>query len=244
MSIVLSLLLAALLLAAIVYVLHKNQRKENAESIDRSDPLPPLERSLVDRVETETPDDQSENLAPKARPSVKSSQRNQTIAAKPAEPTVVKAKSAKNWQEQCKTLRDAKSFDEALDVCARHYPQLNAYKQACLVLRAQLRANRGKNFDEQESLRELFRLAATAAFFHEKNEHLPPPMTAARLKELAQDQWNTLQCDYQDIGYQHLNLLTTTDCKLLIAAFGEPAQHRHMREVNISIWQQLNSPAK
>lgn len=236
MSIVLSLMAAAFLLGAIVYVLHQNQQKEKAESVERLDPLPPLEPSLVNHVKADSDDDKQFESKPATLPD---------NTAAPDVPVTIATKAAasvKSWQEQCKNQRDQHQYDAALQICSEHFPQHNAFKQACLVLRAKLRNSQNQDETEkQRILRELYRHAAAAAFFHEKHAALPAPMRATQLKRLEQSQWDELIDDYQQVGYQHLTLLTATDCKLLIQAYGEPAKHEHMRELNSQIWQRLNA---
>ncbi|MDX1490056.1 MAG: hypothetical protein R3332_02130 [Pseudohongiellaceae bacterium] len=236
MSVVISVVVVAAVLAGIVYFLHSNQEKQKIESAERSDPLPPLEKNLLDSVEQEHSPDSFELTSPTissaaTKPSRSSKKQSN---AKPA--------PGNGWLEQCKEMRDSKRFDEAIALCEPHYPQLNAFKQACLVLRAQIRDMRKAQEDEQAvraKLVELHRLACCSAFFHEKADELPPPLTANKLKELEAQQWQAINTDYESIGYEHIPLLTVTDQKLLGEILGQPRAHEHMRQYNSELWQAL-----
>jgi hypothetical protein len=245
MNIVIILIIVAVILAAMVYVLHRNQQNEKTEAADRANPLPPLERSLVAHVDSGEDDNEEFQLTPpkqrvKAsadKPQVKSSQTSAEASKAPAA-----AAPNKDWQLACKNLRDEHQYDEALELCKRNLPQLNAFRQACLVIRAKIRSERANGDPVIEpSLVQLHRMAASAAFFHEKNPQLPAPLSSTLLKSLANSQWESIVSDYTLVGYEHLSLLTATDQKMLVAAFGEPPEHAHMREFNSQVWQELQA---
>lgn len=243
MSIAITLITVAFILAATVYVLHRYQQSEKAESADRANPLPPLERSLVDNVNADEVDDEEFHLTPPtqrptARKKVHEIKSAQTSASTPPNP-VAKSPS-KDWQVTCKSLRDEHQFDEALELCKSNFPQLNAFKQACLIMRAKIRSDRAKgNVNLESNLMQLHRLAASAAFFHEKNAQLPALLSSAHLKHVVNIPWESIVTDYPLVGFEHLSLLTATDQKMLIAAFGEPQAHAHMRELNEQVWRGL-----
>lgn len=243
MSIAIILIIVAVILAAMVYVLHRYQQSEKAESADRANPLPPLERSLVENVNSDEDDDEEFHLTPPNQRSpartgvqnVKSAKSSASVSPNP----VAKIPD-KNWQIACKNLRDNHQYDEALELCKSNFPQLNAFKQACLIIRAKIRSDRAKgNVNLESNLMQLHRLAASAAFFHEKNAQLPALLSSAHLKHVANIPWESIVTDYPLVGYEHLSLLTATDQKMLIAAFGEPQAHAHMRELNDQIWRGL-----
>jgi len=243
MSIVITLIIVAVILAAMVYVLHRYQQSEKAESADRANPLPPLERSLVDNVNAGEDDDEEFRLTP---PTQRPTAREEAHGIKSAQtstsapPNTVAKSPSKAWQVACKNLRDEHQYDEALVLCKSNFPQRGAFKQACLIIRAKIRLDRAKgNVNLESNLVQLHRMAASAAFFHEKNAQLLSPLSSARLKHVANAQWESIVTDYPLVGYEHLSLLTATDQKMLIAAYGEPQKHTHMRELNDQVWRGL-----
>jgi hypothetical protein len=240
MSIIIILIIVAVILTAMVYVLHRNQQNEKAEAADRANPLPPLERSLVANVDSGGDDNEEFQLTPpkqRVKVSVKSSHTSAESSKTPAA-----AAQNKDWLLACRNLRDEHQYDEALVLCKSNLPQLSAFKQACLVIRAKIRSERAKgDLAIEPSLVQLHRMAASAAFFHEKNPQLPAPLSSTVLKSVTNSQWESIVSDYALVGYEHLSVLTATDQKMLVAAFGEPPEHAHMRKFNSQVWQELQA---
>lgn len=195
---------AIVLLALIVYALHKFQQKEKEESVDRNSPLPPLPLPQVlddnGRATRRAPDE-------------------------------------KDWSLEVKSLKKSGQFRAALDVCKSAYPQMGAFKQACVLLRAEIREERRRGNNVQDCLTELYRVSAMAAFFHEKIIG-SPAISASILKGLEYADFEHLAMPYKQLGHEHLKLLTPTDIKMLDDMWGPADSHQHVRELHHVAWQE------
>lgn len=141
-----------------------------------------------------------------------------TEGALTVSPPVTAQAGAQSWRDEVKALRDAGRFQEALSLCSRQYPRMLAFRQTLITLRSQL-----KSGDEapEEALTEIYRTAILAGLA--KAGHQPPGADDATTGELPRiddprGYWN-------ELGYRKLDLLTKTDCSLLIRYWGEPQSH-------------------
>ncbi|MGB4248200.1 MAG: hypothetical protein WBJ75_10820 [Pseudohongiellaceae bacterium] len=144
----------------------------------------------------------------------------------------------KDWQLLVKELKEGGQIRQALDVCMAAYPQMGAFKQACVLLRAEVRDARRRGASPQESLAELYRVSAMAALFHEKVPGTPV-IPANVLKNIKYADFRHLLMPYKDLGYAHLKLLTPTDLKIMDEIWGAPNNHRHVREFHEAAWSQV-----
>src|SRR5690606_21310838 len=123
MAIFLSLTALALL-ALIVYLLHAHQQQQKIDSVDRAVPLPPLEGEIhLPDAEAPIP---AVELTPEPEPPV-------PVAA------VAQVVPSADWLARSRTLKEQGDFDQALEIARSAYPQIGAFRQACVILRAQLR---------------------------------------------------------------------------------------------------------
>src|SRR5690606_18883925 len=230
MAIFLSLT-ALVLLALIVYLLHAHQQQQKIDSVDRTVPLPPLEGEIhLPDAETPIP---AVELTPEPEPE-----------PEPPVPVAAVAQVAPSadWLARSRTLTEQGDFDQALEIARSAYPQIGAFRQACVILRAQLRELRkGKpehSSRQEATLAALYHTCALAAFFHASDDNVPPLSLSAQ-RRLRDRSWLTLPMPYDQLGTLHLDLLTTTDIKLLTATWGKPSQHRQVRHYHADAWNAL-----
>ena len=247
--------LAIALLILIVWALHRNQQQHNAESADRNVPLPPLELRESEDVSAEDilgiePEDLLSSQATPATPATPATAaRGASTSEFPGKPAVASpspsttpasVSAAENWLEESKALQQQERFDAALAVCVPALPQMGAFRQACQILRARIRAERKARKSSEESLGTLYHYAALADFFHARGA-AGKPLSPAALKRVNFHDWQTLENPYQMLGYEQLALLTKTDIKALQELWGEPQAHTHMRALHPHAWQSLQS---
>lgn len=246
MAILLSLLAIALL-ALTVYLLHSYQQQQKIDSVDRTVPLPPLETGISlagEDLSEDIPGGPTEAVADD-KPSVAATDSlsplpptSSALPLSPSPSTPIPAPS--DWLTQSRTLKDESRFDEALAIAMSAYPQIGAFRQACVILRAQLREQRRNGIDQEATLVALYRTCALAAFFHAPDDEIPPlPLSAQR--RLHDRSWLLLPMPYDQLGTLHLDLLTTTDVKMLTAAWGKPPRHERVRQYHESAWNTLQT---
>ena len=217
----LSILAAIGLLVLIVWALHRNQRIENQESVDRNLPLPPIELKQSDANELSDVEDML-GIEPEPSP-----------APRPAP-----VASPDQWLVRSRECASQGDFETALQLCESALPQMGAFRQSCVVLRAQIRELKKKRQSHSHALEQLYQLAAQADFFHGKTpntEALPP----SAVKQIDYTVWKTLSSPYAVLGYKHVSLLTKTDAKWLVQEWGEPESHGYMRELHLAQWNTL-----
>lgn len=236
----LSVIAGIALLILIVWVLHRYQQKENEESVDRRVPLPPIELRESNDEELTGPEDIL-GLAPtdKAEPTLTPVVTPTTVEKDFASP----AQASDQWLELSRTQQASGDYTGALASCHAALPQMGAFRQSCLVLRAQIRDQKKAKKEISPSLEQLYQLVALADFFHGKTEN-SKPLSVSASKRVAFESFVALESPYADLGYEHLNLLTKTDIKWLTQTWGEPKQHRHMRELHQNRWDTLQDSLK
>lgn len=149
-----------------------------------------------------------------------------------------RASEVRNWQLLVKALKESGQVRQALEICTSEYPQMGAFKQACVLLRAEVREARRQGTSAQQSLAELYKVSAMAAFFHEKITG-QPVIPANSLKNINYAEFDHLLMPYKELGTVHLKLLTPTDVKIMEEIWGAPNTHRHVREFHDAAWSQV-----
>lgn len=135
-----------------------------------------------------------------------------------------------HWQGQIRTLRDSGRLDAALTLSKAHFPKTQAFQQAAIVLRQQIRHTLDHFQPADTLLLELFRTAALADLFRTSSSHKPlDPMAAlAAVRDLP--------FSYAAIGHLRLKLLNKSDVRALEQLWGNPAAHRHVEDVLGETW--------
>lgn len=224
MLLIVSIILIGVLLAAIVYGLHSNQKRETEETVDRIIPLPPLDagKSALKRLgATATMD-------------------SERFVTKTVSPTINThtAGHKDSWLELARRLADAGDIEAAMHVCAEKYPQMGAFKQVAVILRRHIRELKQGKYDTGDSLQHLYEVAAAADYWHGKHPELARP-APRMLKRVDPADWQALEFPYQQIGYSKLALLTSSDVANMVGAWGEPTQHQPVRQFHDQHWRML-----
>ncbi len=231
------------LLILIIWALHKYQQKENVETVDRTVPLPPLELRESDEDDLSDPEEIL-GLNPSSVQESKipaSEQPSPSTTVQASDPTATAALD--QWLEVSKEQQAVGDFTAALSTCSAALPQMGAFKQSCLILRAQIRTLKKAQQDSNAALEQLHHLAALASFFHSKATGVKP-LSPSASKKVDYSEFAHMNTPYNDLGYEQLPLLSKTDIKWMIQAWGEPNTHTHMRQLHARQWQQLLSTLK
>lgn len=199
--------MAAVLLAGIILFLHKSQQQNRREVAERSAPLAGLEGDFRISTPPATADEEIPVIAP--------------------------AGTGNNWLNQVKRLREKGDADAALALCEQHFPRVQAFQQAALILRQQIRELVEQHRPAHDCIRELYRVAAFADLFRSNNPHKP------RDPQAAWQSLSALDFDYRRLGTAELRLLTKRDVRHLEQLWGRPQAHLHAEEVLGGQWQAL-----
>lgn len=135
-----------------------------------------------------------------------------------------------NWLVQIRSLREGGQLDAALVMSKAHFPKTQAFQQAAIILRQQIRDGLDRFQPVDALLRELFHTAALADLFRTSSSHKPadPQAALAAVRNL------TFQ--YPAIGHLRLKLLNKSDVRALEQLWGNPSAHRHVEEVLGEDW--------
>jgi hypothetical protein len=208
-------LLLALLTAGVIALLHRYQLQTRKDIVDRTAPLAALDLSYVDQ------------LAPGASSNTPMPDVPVFGASAPA------VMGADNWQEQIKQLRDQGREDAALALCRQHFPRIQAFQQAAIILRHRVRSLLEANRSVTGDVTELYRIAVMADLYRNSNP-VKPRNAQASLQQLQQRQF-----DYNAIGTRQLRLLTKSDVRHLEQLWGRPARHQHAEDCPGVDWKVL-----
>jgi len=143
--------------------------------------------------------------------------------------------SSDNWLAQSRTLRENGQLDAALMLCRNHYPRAQAFQQAAIILRQQIREAVEQLQPANHLLRDLYRTAALADLFRSGNLHKPADPHAA-LEQVQHSDFS-----YPTLGHLHLKLLNKSDARALEQLWGSPATHRHAEDLLGETWLDLCS---
>lgn len=143
----------------------------------------------------------------------------------------------RSWADEIK--KHYKRPEERLRLARRHLPRPAAFREASIALRAMIRLRRKASEPHDDLLGELYRLAAQHSLLHSAADPEPDAVPARNtVTEAAREAWLILEFPYDRLGYRHLQLLSKTDIKWLVEAWGEPAAHRTSRDLERDLWTQ------
>ena len=199
------LLLGIAIVGACIWFLHRIQLRRTVENADLTAPLDALD-------DTRLPD-----FAGAQAP----------VAAASA---AIAAANDNNWLAQIRTLREGGQLDAALGMSQAHFPKTQAFQQAAIILRQQIREGLEQFHPVDPLLRELFHTAALADLFRTSSSHKPvdPQAALAAVRNLT--------FSYPAIGHLRLKLLNKSDVRALEQLWGNPSAHRHVEEVLGEDW--------
>lgn len=130
------------------------------------------------------------------------------------------------WKEQCREHRQAQRFDMAIQAAELAWPQWQSYEQTALSLRAALKQSSDLPSDQQQALlQQLYRCAAEASLLYDRLDGEPDMRWQAIARLYTRQQLHDIDLPWPEIGCNELKLLTKTDRRQMLHAWGEP--HRH-----------------
>ena len=238
MSTAIAFIVTVGLLTLVVIALHRYQLSVTQSNANKGQPLPPLDytKAIKPPVTEFDPDKTLPPfLADKFEPAQEPVQKQDSPVQEELPETP--------WIERVAKLKKLGKLNGALAVCENAYPLWSAYQQAALVLRAQIKALQKQDEPIDDALTNLYRLAAVAAFLHDRVKGLPD-LTLNQLKLLDLDQLQSLDMPYSSIGYLELRLIKKTDIKLLLDKWGKPESHLNPRQFNSSSWVKIATSQK
>lgn len=194
------LLLAGAFVVACIWFLHRSQKRHTVETADLTAPLDALDKGQL-----------SELVGGTVQPSEAAS-------------------AADNWVVQIRTLRESGQLDAALSMSKAQFPKAQAFQQAAIILRQQIRHELDHSRPVDAILRELFQTAALADLFRTTSSHKPLDPQAA-LNAVRNQSFH-----YANIGHLRLKLLNKSDVRALEQLWGNPEVHRHTEEVLGEDW--------
>lgn len=140
------------------------------------------------------------------------------------------------WADRIKQLRDQP--EARLQLAVEHLPLPGAFREAAIALRALIRGRRKAKRGCEDLLKRLYELAAVESFFYATPYSREINLPAHNIAEtVRRDEWQLIAYDYPTLGYRKLSLLTKSDCKWLVEAWGEPKQHTIARALNPQLWE-------
>lgn len=195
------LLLTGAVIGACIWFLHRSQRRSTVETADRTAPLDVIDLGS-----------------------------GAVSASADAAQTAAEAAANDNWLAQIRALRDSGQVDAALSLSKAHFPKTQAFQQAAIILRQQIREGLERFQPVDALLLELFHTAALADLFRSSSSHKPvdPQAALAAVRELS--------FHYPAIGHLRLKLLNKSDVRALEQLWGNPGAHRHVEEVLGEDW--------
>lgn len=226
------LLLGFAILGACIWFLHRIQLRRTVENADLTAPLDTLDEApLPDFAGTAR---QSVSVAAVETPDAESP--TTPVPISPPEPAAVAAgvsddaPATDNWLAHIRSLRDSNQLDAALAASRAQFPKTQAFQQAAIILRQQIREALEKFQPAEALLRELYHTAALADLFRTSSSHKPHDPLAA----LAAVRGHTFQ--YAELGYLRLKLLNKSDVRALEQLWAAPAMHRHTEDLLGEEW--------
>ena len=129
-----------------------------------------------------------------------------------------------------KRLKRAGRNREIVDVCKLNLPVSGAFSEMAVALRKLIRERRKDKKRYNDVLRQLYHAAVWHNFFSDFDALCL--MEQADSCRLATRFIPRIKCDYNLIGYEHLDMLGVNDVKWIVASWGEPNTHGTARSIN------------
>lgn len=124
-----------------------------------------------------------------------------------------------------------KRYESAL----KGLPYPAAFREAVLGLRAIIREKVKNKQPFEKELTELYKIAVWQSFSMPYAARAKTPGFNI-LERVPGSLIANLEYDYQDMGYEKLELINKTDAKRLVELWGEPKTHRTLLEVYSNLW--------
>lgn len=214
------LLLGLAILGACIWFLHRLQLRKTAETAELTAPLDALDSAPL-------PD-----FAVAAPVADSSAGASAGAASQPA----AASSGDNNWLAQIRALRESGQLDAALGMSKAQFPKTQAFQQAAIILRQQIREGLEQFQPVNAQLAELYHTAALADLFRASSSHKPldPQAALAAVRKL--------DFPYATIGHLRLKLLNKSDVRALEQLWGPPTAQRHVEEFLGEAWLQWCRP--
>jgi hypothetical protein len=224
------LLLGLATLGACIWFLHRTQLRRTVENADLRAPLDALDNPLGNDVESPT----GAEPVPAPEPVLVVVSEPLTVAVEaPGAPAAVADTAPAindSWLARIRGLRDSGDLGAALTLSRGQFPKTQAFQQAAIILRQQIRETLDRFQPADALLLELYHTAALADLFRTSNSHKPHNPQAA----LAAVRSHTGQ--YAALGHLRLKLLNKSDVRALEQLWGAPTAHRHTEDLLGEDW--------
>ena len=231
-----SIVLALSLLGLIVYGLHKYQTMEVEYQVDRTMPLPPIKGDGSGKPQSARKKNAEAESKPKRSRIRNTAKRQDKPRARKNGPDQEPANTKANWQDLVTQAKTEGNFQQAYELCQQHYPLWGAFNQACIILRAQLKADKLPAEEFETLLNRLYRTAAIAELLHDKSDQAEH-FKLHQLKLVPLPSLEVLEFPYQQLGYAQLRLIRKSDVKLMLSAWGRPDSHGSPRALHHDWWE-------
>lgn len=143
------------------------------------------------------------------------------------------AQAGESWADQARRARD--DSQKRLQIALKMLPLPAAFREAAIAVRALIRDARKEKRSSGRQLELLYWLAAVASFSVPYAERSRQPgfnvMEVGSGAEIA-----ALPFTYDSLGYEKLDLLTSTDKQAIAAAWGEPENHSTLNALHRDVW--------
>jgi hypothetical protein len=137
------------------------------------------------------------------------------------------------WADAIARLKD--NPQARLQMARRHLPLPAAFREAAVTLRAIVRERRRNEQEYEQELKELHRLAAIWSFYIPYAPRLGQPGYNV-LARVPFSEFESITLTWEAIGYRELDLLTKTDRKCMVDAWGEPSNHTTAHQQRRDVW--------
>jgi len=134
------------------------------------------------------------------------------------------------WADTVRRLKRVGKNAEIVAVTKQNLPLPGTFNEMAVALRKQIRARRKEKKRHNDLLRQLYYMAVWENFFGDINA-LCLREQGTSCKVVGQF-IPRIKCDYNLIGYEHLDILGVNDVKWIVEAWGEPRNHAPARQIN------------
>ena len=140
------------------------------------------------------------------------------------------------WTDTIKRLKKTSQNREIVAVSKENLPLPEAFNEMAIALRKQIRGKRKEKEPHNDLLKQLYHAAVWQNFFADIDACCL--LEQADTCRVAGQSIPRVKCDYNLIGYEHLDMLGVNDVKWIVAAWGEPKHHNLARTINLELYEQ------
>jgi len=141
------------------------------------------------------------------------------------------------WADTVRRLKRVGKNAEIVAVTKQNLPLPGTFNEMAVALRKQIRARRREQKRYHDLLRQLYYAAVWENFFGDINALcLREQGTSCKVVGTFIPR---IKCDYNLIGYEHLDMLGVNDVKWIVETWGEPKNHITARQINQKLHEQV-----